>query len=133
MKIVRVVLLMVLAIGAAAVVLPQTPAGSEKTFRGEIADSQCALNVHSLSRSHKEMIDMRKDLKTNGDCARFCVKERGGKFLLQSKDKVYRLDKPEEAEPFAGQQVKIVGILDAKTNTIAVRSIVPMTAALPTR
>jgi uncharacterized protein DUF5818 len=119
----------VLALGKATVLSPQTPPGPEKTFRGEIADSQCALNVHSLSQSHKEMMDMRTDLKTNADCARFCVKERGGKYVLQYKDKVYRLDKPDEAEPFAGEQVKIVGILDPKTNTITIRSITPLKRA----
>lgn len=31
--------------------------GDDKTFKGEIADTQCALNVHSLSQSHKEMIE----------------------------------------------------------------------------
>jgi uncharacterized protein DUF5818 len=96
---------------------------SKKTFRGEIADTQCAFNVHSLSKSHKEMIDMEPSVKTHADCARFCVNRRGGKFVLQYKDKVYRLDKPEQAEPFAGQQVKVVGVLNPQTNTINVRSI----------
>ena len=109
---------------AGTIAISQRPiAADERTFRGEIADTQCALNVHSLSKSHKEMIAMKPDLKTDADCARFCVKERGGKFVLQSKEKVYRLDKPDEAEPFAGQQVKIVGTLDAKTNTITVLSV----------
>ncbi len=126
---VRLGLIGLLAIASVPALLSQTPGGSEKTFRGEIADSQCALNVHSLSQSHKEMIDMRTDLKTNADCARFCVKERGGKFVLQSKDKVYHLDKQDEAEAFAGQQVKIVGILDPKTKTIMVRSIAAIAPA----
>ena len=30
--------------------------GSTRTFKGEIGDSQCALNVHSLTRSHQEML-----------------------------------------------------------------------------
>jgi hypothetical protein len=109
---------------AGTIAISQRPiAADEKTFRGEIADTQCALNVHSLSKSHKEMLGMKPDLKTDADCARFCVKERGGKFVLQSKEKVYRLDKPDEAESFAGQQVKIVGTLDPKTNTITVLSV----------
>src|SRR6516225_578938 len=79
----------------------------EKTFRGEIADSQCALNVHSLSQSHKEMMEMKPEIKTDSDCARFCVKERGGKFMLQTKDKVYKLDAQVLAEQWAGQKVKL--------------------------
>ena len=117
---------------AGTIAISQRPiAAGERTFRGEIADTQCALNVHSLSKSHKEMIGMKPDLKTDADCARFCVKERGGKFVLQSKEKVYRLDKPDEAEPFAGQQVKIVGTLDAKTNTITVLSVTPIVPIPP--
>ena len=95
----------------------------EKTFRGEIADTQCALNVHSLSQSHKEMMGMKPEIKTDADCARFCVKERGGRFVLQSKDKVYKLDAQVLAEPWAGQKVKLTGTLDSKTNMITVDKI----------
>src|SRR5215472_14317579 len=95
----------------------------EKTFRGEIADSQCALNVHSLSQSHKEMIAMKPEIKTDADCAHFCVKERGGKYMLQTKDKVYKLDAQVLAEQWAGQKVKVTGTLDPKTNTITVEKI----------
>jgi hypothetical protein len=95
----------------------------EKTIRGEIADSQCALNVHSLSQSHKEMIAMKPEIKTDADCARFCVKERGGKFMLQTKDKVYKLDAQVLAEQWAGQKVKVTGTLDPKTNMITVDKI----------
>ena len=102
---------------------PLARGGDEKTFKGEIADTQCALNVHSLSQSHKEMIEMKPEVKTNADCARYCVKERGGRFVLQTPDKVYRLDAQVLAEQWAGLKVKVVGTLDSKTDTITVRSI----------
>jgi hypothetical protein len=95
----------------------------EKTFKGEIADTQCALNVHSLSQSHKEMMEMKPEIKTEADCARFCVKERGGRYVLQSKDKVYKLDAQVLAEEWAGQKVRVVGKLDPKTGTITVAKI----------
>ena len=101
----------------------------EKAFRGEIADTQCALNVHSLSQSHKEMMGMKPEIKTDADCARFCVKERGGRFVLQSKDKVYKLDAQVLAEPWAGQKVKLTGTLDPKTNTITVDKIEALAAS----
>ncbi len=101
----------------------------EKTFRGEIADSQCALNVHSLSQSHKEMIAMKPEIKTDADCARFCVRERGGKFMLQTKDKVYKLDAQVLAEQWAGQKVKLTGTLDPKTNVITVDKIEALPAS----
>lgn len=107
----------------------QGRAADETTFRGEIADSQCALNVHSLTQSHKEMIAMKPEIKTDADCARFCVKERGGRFMLQTKDKVYKLDAQVLAEQWAGQKVKVVGTLDPKTNTITVEKIEALASA----
>jgi hypothetical protein len=101
---------------------------SEKVYEGEIADSQCALNVHSLSASHKEMIDMGSAGKTSTDCAHFCVKERGGKYVLQTKHEVYKLDRQDLAEKSAGHKVKLTGTLDSKTNTIQVRTMEPIVA-----
>ena len=95
----------------------------EKTLKGEIADTQCALNVHSLNQSHKEMMQMKPEIKTDADCALFCVKERGGRFVLQTKDRVYKLDAQVLAEQWAGRKVKIVGTLDPKTNLITVEKI----------
>jgi len=100
----------------------------EKTFLGEIADTQCALNVHSLSQSHKEMIQMKPEIRTNAECARYCVKERGGRYVLQAKDNVYKLQAQAVAEGWAGQKVKVVGTLDPKTNTITVAKIESETA-----
>jgi hypothetical protein len=94
-----------------------------EVFKGEIADSQCALNVHSLSRSHKEMLKSKNMGSTAADCARYCIKNLGGAFVLQMKDKVYRLDNQELAEKNAGQKVKVTGTLDPKTNTIHIISI----------
>ena len=107
----------------------QGRAADEKTFRGEIADSQCALNVHSLSQSHKEMIAMKPEIKTGADCARFCVKERGGRFMLQTKEKVYKLDAQVLAEQWAGQKVKLTGTLNPETNTITVDKIEALTSS----
>jgi hypothetical protein len=108
---------------------PPARGGDEKTFKGEIADTQCALNVHSLSQSHKEMIEMKPEVKNNAECARYCVKERGGRYVLQTKDKVYKLDAKAIAEPWAGLKVKLVGTLDPKTDVISVRSIEPLTGS----
>ena len=61
--------------------------------------------------------------KTSTDCAHFCVKQRGGKYVLQTKKEVYHLDRQDLAEQSAGLQVKLVGTLDPKTSTIQVRTI----------
>jgi hypothetical protein len=97
-----------------------------QVLRGEIGDSQCALNVHSLSRSHQEMLKKKEIGTTAADCARYCVKNLGGVFVLQVKDKVYKLDNQDLAEKYAGRKVDLTGVLDPKTNVIAVRAIDPL-------
>ncbi|HYL61934.1 MAG TPA: DUF5818 domain-containing protein [Candidatus Methylomirabilis sp.] len=106
---------------------PATGAG-ETTFQGEIADSQCAMGVHSLTRSHKEMIDMGHAGSTPEDCTKYCVHSRGGRFVLLTKRDVFKLDNQEAAENYAGKKVRVTGTLDPKTNIIAVRTIEPVTA-----
>lgn len=102
-------------------------AGNEKTriFRGEIADTQCALNVHSLTRSHTEMLKSKSMGGTPGACATYCVHYLGGDFVLSSKDDVYRLDNQEKARPHAGQKVKITGTLPSKSKIIHVLQVEP--------
>jgi len=116
------VLVFAFAIGAVWI----AGADGERVFKGEIGDSQCALNVHSLSRSHEEMLQRKSIGKTSADCARYCVKNLGGVFVLQVRDKVYKLDNQELAEKNAGQKVIVKGVLDPATNTIAVHSMEPM-------
>lgn len=93
------------------------------TFRGDIADSQCALNVHSLTRSHQEMLKSKSMGGTSSSCALYCVRYMGGDFVLTSKKHVYRLDNQELAKQFAGVKVKLTGTLDPKTDTIRVTKI----------
>jgi hypothetical protein len=93
-------------------------ASARNVFSGEISDSQCAMNVHSLSRSHEEMIK-KKTLGTDApSCARACVR-RGGEWVLRSGEEVYRLQNQEGVDEYAGQQVKVTGSLDPTTKTIA--------------
>jgi hypothetical protein len=46
--------------------------------------------------------------------------------VLQVKDKVYKLDNQELANKDAGMKVKVIGVLDPKSNVIAVTSIEPL-------
>ena len=84
---------------------------------GEISDSQCAMNIHSLSRSHEEMIKKRTLGTDAASCARACVR-RGGEWVLRSGDDVYHLLYQAGVEQFAGQKVTVIGSLDEKTHTI---------------
>jgi hypothetical protein len=102
---------------------PAARGAGEEVFKGLIADSQCAMNVHSLSQSHKEMLQGKDVGKTDGDCVWYCVKERGGRFVLQIKSKVYKLDKQDFGREYAGRKVQITGTLDPKTNIIHVRQV----------
>lgn len=98
--------------------IPLASAASSKgRFRGEISDTQCAMNVHSLARSHAEMI-AKGTLGTDpASCAKACVR-RGGEWVLQSNDQVFRLKDQTNIEQFAGREVEVDGSLDGKTNTI---------------
>ncbi len=102
-------------------------AGDEKPqiFHGEIGDTQCAFNVHSMTRSHTEMLKSKKMGGTPGACASYCVQYLGGDFVLSSKNEVYRLDNQEKVHLFAGQKVKITGTLESKTKTIHILDIEP--------
>jgi Protein of unknown function (DUF5818) len=62
---------------------------------------------------------------TPADCARYCVKYLGGVFVLSVRDKVYKLDNQDLAEKYAGQKVKLTGVLDTQSNIIAVHDIEP--------
>jgi hypothetical protein len=117
MKRIRVlVIACVLALAASYTVSAQ----EEKTFYGEISDSQCALNVHSLTRSHQEMLKSKSMGGTPRDCTLYCVNYHGGDFVLSSKKDVFRLDDQNGARALAGRKVKIIGTMDADKKTIHV-------------
>jgi len=96
---------------------------ADTTFEGEIADSQCAMGVHSLNRSHKEMIAMGHAGSTSADCTRYCVNSRGGRYVLLTKHDVFKLDNQELAERHAGQKVRLTGTLDPGTQTIEIKMV----------
>lgn len=91
-------------------------AGKDETI-GEISDSQCAMNVHSLSRSHQEMIEKQTMGTDAPSCARACIR-RGGEWVLRAGDDVYRLKNQAGIDVYAGKKVRVSGPVDPKTNTI---------------
>jgi hypothetical protein len=107
---------------ACALVAALTCAHGEeaRTFRGEISDSQCALNVHSLTRSHQEMLKSKNMGGTPTECSLYCIQHMGGRMVLTSGKDVYHLDNQERMSSFAGLKVKLHGVLDEKTETIHV-------------
>jgi hypothetical protein len=109
--------LAVLALAAAAF--------GQKTqlFHGEVSDSQCALNVHSLTRSHEEMLKSKSMGGTANTCTVYCIDHLGGYLVLSAGKDVYRLDRPDLVHGFEGQKVLVTGNLNPKTNMIHVQKI----------
>jgi hypothetical protein len=92
-------------------------------FHGEVSDSQCALNVHSLTRSHEEMLKSKSMGGTSNTCTVYCIEHLGGYLVLSAGKDVFRLDRPDMVHGFEGQKVILTGTLDTKTNQIHVQKI----------
>jgi hypothetical protein len=92
-------------------------------YRGEVSDSQCALNVHSLTRSHQEMLKSKSMGGTSNTCSVYCIEHLGGYLVLSAGKNVYRLDRADLVHGFEGQRVVITGVLDPKLNQIHVLKI----------
>jgi len=106
-------------LGFAGVVYAQT----SRTFHGDVSDSQCALNVHSLTRSHQEMLKSKSMGGTANTCSVYCIEHMGGYLVLAAGTDVYRLDRADLVHGFEGQKVKVIGVLDGKANQIHVLKI----------
>lgn len=94
-----------------------------RVFHGEVSDSQCALNVHSLTRSHQEMLKSKSMGGTANTCAVYCIEHLGGYLVLAAGKDVYRLDRPDLVHGFEGHRVIIDGVLDPKLKQIHVLKI----------
>ena len=60
---------------------------------------------------------------TAADCTRRCVQKFGASYVLVHDNDVYRLEQQDLAEPFAGQNVRISGMLSADGKTIHIEKI----------
>ena len=98
-------------------------AQSARLFRGEVSDSQCALNIHSLTRSHQEMLKSKSMGGTSNTCSVYCIEHLGGYLVLSAGQNVYRLDRADLVHGFEGHRVVITGSLDTKLNEIHVLTI----------
>jgi hypothetical protein len=93
---------------------PEPRAQSQKrTFSGTITDSICAMGGHAQMRMGP----------TDADCTTACVTAHDAKYVLADGKDIYALSDQRTPEKFAGQKVRVVGGLDAKTKTIQVDSI----------
>jgi hypothetical protein len=98
-------------------------AHAAQTFHGEVSDSQCALNVHSLTRSHQEMLKSKSMGGTSNTCSVYCIEHLGGYLVLSTQKDVFRLDRADLVHGFEGRRVMIEGVLDPKLKQIHVLKI----------
>lgn len=105
---------------------PGFATAKDRTFTGEIMDSQCAKNGSHAQMLKKEgMADKDpNDPMAKQMCTANCVK-MGGKYVLfnRTSKTFYQLDDQTKPEQFAGQDVKVTGTLDKATKTIHVTAI----------
>ena len=104
--------LLVCAFGVA--VLSAAP--GTQTFTGVVTDDNCPNGDHSHMRMGT----------TDAECAVACNDAHGASYVLFDGQNAYTLSDQRTPEKFAGKKVKVVGTLDAKTKTIAVSSITPV-------
>jgi len=93
---------------------------TSRVFHGEVSDSQCAMNVHSLTRSHQEMLKSKSMGGTSNTCSTYCIEHLGGYLVLSIGNDVYRLDRSDLVHGFEGRRVAISGVLDTKLKQIHV-------------
>ena len=88
-------------------------AQGKQTFTGTITDNMCARADHSQMQMGP----------TDADCTRECIRAHGATYVLYDGKDAYPLSDQETPSKFAGQRVRVTGMLDARTKTIKVDSI----------
>jgi hypothetical protein len=88
-------------------------APGKQSFTGIITDDVCATADHSQMRMGP----------TDAECAKACMDAHGATYGLYDGKHFYALSDQRTPEKFAGQKVRVLGTLDAKTKTIRVDSI----------
>jgi hypothetical protein len=86
-----------------------------QTFTGTITDNMCGNAGHAGMRMGP----------TDAECTTACISAHAAAYVLYDGKNVYTLSDQRTPEKFAGQKVRVVGTLDAKTSTIRVDSIRP--------
>jgi hypothetical protein len=92
-----------------------SPARTAETFTGVVTDSMCARADHSQMRMGPN----------DAECTRACVSVHGASYVLFDGKAAYTLSDQKTPDTYAGQKVRVVGTLDAKTKTIRVDSMTP--------
>jgi len=108
------VLLIVAILSLIALSGVRAGAEEKREFTGIITDSMCATADHSRMQMGP----------TDAECTIACIQAHGALYVLWDGKEVYTLSDQITPEKFAGRQVKVTGVLDAKSKTIQVASLV---------
>ena len=108
----------------AAPAAQKATASKAHVFAGEIWDQTCA--KRSSHTAMAEEAGIPRGPNRARECTLKCA-EMGSPLVLYNptSKRLYNLDNPSKAKPFAGEKVKVTGTLDRETNTIHVESIAP--------
>ena len=87
-------------------------APAKQIFNGIVTDDMCTAGHASMRMG-----------PTDAECTIACISAHGATYVLSVGKKVYTLSDQRAPERFAGQKVRVVGSVDAKTKTIQVSSI----------
>lgn len=96
-------------------VISLSAAQATQTFTGTITDDVCAGVGHAQMRMGP----------TDAECTRACVLSHGAAYVLEDGKTIYALSDQTAPGALAGQNVAVVGTLDARSMTIQVQSIKP--------
>lgn len=88
-------------------------APASENFVGTITDDMCPMADHSHMRMGP----------TDAECTKACIEYHGSMYVLYDGKDTYTLSDQHTPEKFAGQKVKVTGVLDSKTHIIKVDSI----------
>ena len=103
----------VLLAASLAIVTVLAAAQAKQTLVGMITDDMCPMADHSHMRMGP----------TDAECAKACIEYHGSMYALYDGKNSYTLSDQRTPEKFAGQRVKVTGVVDVKTHTIKVDSI----------
>jgi hypothetical protein len=118
-------LLTIMLIAGAAMAAPaarKAATSKSQVYLGEIWDESCA------KKGTHETMAGENNIPPGPQMARECTREchdMGSPLVLYNPANrhFYMLDNQAKAEPFAGEKVKVTGMLDKRTNTIHVAGI----------
>jgi hypothetical protein len=89
-------------------------APGDRKYTGKITDSMCATADHSRMKMGAD----------DAECSIACINAHGALYVLYDEKNVYTLSDQKTPEKFAGKKVTVTGVLNAKTMTIQVNSMV---------